>query len=178
MPTQGNSSRVTLMPKFEGLKKWRVRDPAPTQKIAFEPMAAALAKAMGQRRSLAEERVALAKQVRCAGRGKSMVSLLSHARGRRFFPPANSRMISMVYAAARETRGCAQDCSNPKTVWPRIFSSVMAMAKRRKPARRLDCVQVWLAFISLGLPRVGRRPGRPPQAGSLPHKAGRCASLA
>ncbi len=27
MPTQGKSSSVAVMPEFEGLKKWRVREP-------------------------------------------------------------------------------------------------------------------------------------------------------
>src|SRR5215469_7007967 len=52
MPTQGKSSKVMVMPKFDGLKKCRLPEHAGTRKTVFEAMAAEAANATGQSRAV------------------------------------------------------------------------------------------------------------------------------
>src|SRR5690349_18761182 len=44
--------------------------------------------------------------------------------------------------------GCANDCSKPKKVWPRMLSTVIAIAKRRKPPKRFDRLFISFALIA------------------------------
>ena len=48
----GNRRRVTVMPKFDGLKTWRVPLPKGARKSVLEAIATAVANATTQRRSL------------------------------------------------------------------------------------------------------------------------------
>jgi len=52
MPTHGNASRVTAIPKFEGLRKWRRLPPTGAWKTNFEHVATADAKTIGIMRAL------------------------------------------------------------------------------------------------------------------------------
>src|SRR6185295_9471219 len=49
-PTAGRATRVTEIPRFDGLKKWRVRPSTATRKTYFEAIAAAVAKQTGRSR--------------------------------------------------------------------------------------------------------------------------------
>jgi hypothetical protein len=53
MLTQEKTRSVTVMPKFEGLKKWRVPFPAGARKMHFEQIATTVAKITGPSLSLA-----------------------------------------------------------------------------------------------------------------------------
>src|SRR5215471_7382216 len=47
----------------------------------------------------------------------------------------HSKKTALEYPVARATNTCATDCSNPKTVWPRIVKTVASVADILRPLR-------------------------------------------